>query len=109
MRVGWSTKRRPRLASSAAPNACAHPFHRSVGWAAPKLRCLPKCPDANERYFLRDRLFFVRIAVIVLQTGAPSAGSYAQRNDRSLQYHQNLKGLPKKRKKDRNIAKLHIG
>jgi hypothetical protein len=27
-------------------------------------------PGANERYFLRDQLFFVRIAVIVIQTGA---------------------------------------
>ena len=27
-------------------------------------------PGAKERYFLRDQLFFVRIAVIVLQTDA---------------------------------------
>jgi hypothetical protein len=31
---------------------------------------LTECPDANNRYILRDRRFFVRIAVIVVQTGA---------------------------------------
>jgi hypothetical protein len=60
------------------------PFFLSASWiSCPKSRCLPKCPDANERYFLRDRPFFVRIAVIVVQTGATSAGPYAQRSDRS--------------------------
>jgi hypothetical protein len=29
-----------------------------------------KMPGAKERYFLRDQLFFVRIAVIILQTDA---------------------------------------
>ena len=49
-------------------------FSLSIRSAAPKSRCLPKCPDANKRYFLRDRPFFVPIAVIVVQAGATSAG-----------------------------------
>ena len=40
----------------------------------PKNEVPSKCSDGKERYFLGDRLLFVRIAVFVLQTGSPCAG-----------------------------------